>query len=66
MNVYIKQPNAETVCAITVATAAPATPILNTAINKISNIIFKIVENIKNTSGERESPTLLKNEQIKL
>ena len=44
----------EIACAVTVATAAPLTPILFTRIR--SSMIFNIEENIRNTTGVKLSP----------
>ena len=47
-------------CAITVAHAAPATPILKVMTNSKSRPTFKIDEKIKNKSGVLESPSAVK------
>ena len=49
----------ETACAVTVATAAPLTPILFTRIR--SSMIFNIEENIRNTTGVKLSPERTEN-----
>ena len=55
-------PTPERYCDITVASAAPATPLLNPSTNRKSKPIFKIAETAKNTSGTTELPIDLKND----
>ena len=53
-------------CALTVATAAPATPQRNDTINSRSSPTLSTVEKSRNISGVMESPMLRRNEQMKL
>ena len=57
---YPRHNNAETPCAITVANAAPAVLSENPTINQISNIRFKMEENIRKYRGVLLSPMPLK------
>ena len=53
-------------CEITVAQPAPATPILNTIINKRSRPIFIIEANMRKYKGDLLSPIALNIPAIKL
>ncbi|MPM72752.1 hypothetical protein SDC9_119728 [bioreactor metagenome] len=56
----IIQSTADTPCAIIVASATPATPILKPATNQMSRITLSTVAISKNTKEDTESPRPLK------
>ena len=53
---YSTQSTAETACAMTVAYAAPATPICRDVIMKMSSTTLSTDEKMRNTSGITEFP----------
>ena len=55
--VYAAAPIPETYCAMTVAHAAPPTPISKASMNKRSSPTFKIADTPRNISGTTELPT---------
>ena len=61
-NINVNDSNADILCAINVAIAAPLTPILNFPTNSKSKNTFIIEEKTKNASGVLESPNALKDD----
>ena len=55
--VYAAMPTPETYCAMTVASAAPATPRPSPQTNQRSSAIFSTADTARNTSGTTELPS---------